>query len=309
MGKFIVEELLKTGKHAVTAITRTNSTSTFADGVKVAKVDYDDHNSLVQALQGQEVLIITMGVMAPPDQQTKLFKAAADANVPWVLPNEWGYDSSNKALTTDIKSGPVPKAEYSAQIEKLGKSSWIGINCSFWYEFSLGGGPERYGFDFKNRTLTYFDDGEQPINTTTWPQCGRAIVGLLSLKVFPEDVSDKSPSLAQFKNQHIRISSFCVSQKDMFKSVQRVTGTTEQDWKIDSEPSDKRYRRGLELMGQGNMAGFAMQMYTRVFYPDGSGNYEASLGLENDILGLPKEDIDEYTKKAVEFAEKPSAYR
>ena len=249
-----------------------------------------------------------MGVRAPPDQQSKLFRAAADADVPWVLPNEWGFNVRDEGLIKDVKAGPVSKAVYNAEVEKLGKSSWIGIVCNFWYEFSLGGGPERYGFDFKNRTLTYFDDGNTKINTSTWPQCGRAVAALLSLKVLPEDENDKNPYLAQFKNSYVRISSFTVSQKDMFESVQRVTGTTEKDWKIDGEPSDKRYKRGLELIGHGNMAGFVMQMYTRVFYPDGSGNYEASLGLHNDILGLPKEDLDEYTRKAVEFSEKPNVY-
>lgn len=304
-----MEELLKTGKHTVTAITRTSSSATFVDGVHVAKVDYDNHDSLVKALDGQEVLIITMGVMAPPDQQSKLFRAAADANVPWVLPNEWGYNSTNEGLIRDVKSGAVPKAAYVAEVEKLGKSSWIGITCGFWYEFSLGGGPERYGVDFKNRTMTFFDDGNTKMNTSTWPQCGRAIASLLSLKILPEDENDKSSYLAQFKNSYVRLSSFCVSQREMFESVKRVTGTTDADWKIDSEPTEERYKRGVELLGQGSMAGFVMQMYTRLFYPDGSANYEASHGLENDILGLPKEDLDEYTKKAEEFSKIPTRYR
>ena len=157
--------------------------------------------------------------------------------------------------------------------------------------------------------MTFFDDGNTKMNTSTWPQCGRAIAGLLSLKVLPEDENDKSPYLAQFKNNYVRLSSFCVSQREMFESVKRVTGTTDADWKIDSEPTGERYKRGLELLGQGSMAGFAMQLYTRLFYPDGSANYEASQGLENDILGLPEEDLDEYTKKAEEFSKIPNRYR
>ena len=42
-------------------------------------------------------------------------------------------------------------------------------------------------------------------------------------------------------------------------------------------------------------------MYTRVFYPDGGGDFEASRGLQNDVLGLPKEDLDEFTKIAVQM--------
>ena len=175
--------------------------------------------------------------------------------------------------------------------------------CSFWYEFSLGGGPERYGFDFKNRTVTFFDDGNTRINTSTWPQCGRAVANLLSLKVLPDDENDKSPCLANFRNNSVYISSFNVSQKDMLDSVMRVTGTTEKDWKVDYEDVKERYKNGMEEFKKGNMLGFAKLLYSRVFFPDGSGNYEATKGLHNDILGLPKEDLDEYTKIAVEMAE------
>ncbi|CAF3802094.1 unnamed protein product [Adineta steineri] len=90
VGKFIVDELLKIGKHKITAITREDSTSKMPPGVEVKKVNYDDPSSLVEALKGQEVLIITMAVTAPKEQQTKLIEAAAAANVPWVLPNEYG---------------------------------------------------------------------------------------------------------------------------------------------------------------------------------------------------------------------------
>jgi len=46
VGKYIVEELLKTGKHKVTAITREGSTSTIADGVVVKKVEFLSSPSL-----------------------------------------------------------------------------------------------------------------------------------------------------------------------------------------------------------------------------------------------------------------------
>ncbi|CAF1690831.1 unnamed protein product, partial [Adineta ricciae] len=82
VGKFIVDELLKIGKHKITAITREDSTNKLPSGVEIKKVNYDDPSSLVEALKGQEVLIITMAVTAPPDQQTKLIEAAAAANVP-----------------------------------------------------------------------------------------------------------------------------------------------------------------------------------------------------------------------------------
>lgn len=272
------------------------------EGVEVMRVDYSDPSTLAKAMKGQDVLIITMGVTSPSDQHAKLVEAAAEARVPWVFPNEYGIDCENEELGRDtiIGSGNAKNRE---EIEKLGVSSWIGFACSFWYEFSLGGHSCRYGFDFKEKSMVCIDDGNTPINTTTWPQCGRAMAKLLSLKVLPENEQDKSPCLDMFRNKFVYISSFCLSQKQMMQSVLRVTGDNPEDWKITYENHKERYNAGMKEMQQGDMNGFAKLLYTRLFYPDGSGNYEKTKGTQNELLGLPKEDLDEYTKVAIRMAE------
>lgn len=291
VGKFIVDALLKTGKHNVTAITRVDSKAVMPQGVKVAKVNYSEQSSLVAALKGQDVLIVTMSVQAPRETQVQLNEAAAAAGVPYIIPNNWGGDHANEKLGDETLLGPANRAVLK-NIQALGKSAWISIVSNFWYEFSLGGGPDRYGFDLNERSVVFFDDGKQPINTTTWPQSGLAVARLLSL---PE------AELAAFKNKFVYISSFCVSQRDMFDSLLRVTGTTEKDWKISHEDSRERYAGGVKAMQSGDMRGFARAMYTRMFYPDGSGVYENLRGLQNELLGLPQEDMDEFTKIAISF--------
>lgn len=132
--------------------------------MKVAAVDYDDESTLVEALKGQEVLIITLSVMAPPETQLKLVRAAAAANVPYVLPNEWGCDMANEDLGKDILLGNQ-EAPVRKLIEELGKSSWIGVATGFWYEYSLGMGEQCYGMEVKDKTWTFLDDGETKINS------------------------------------------------------------------------------------------------------------------------------------------------
>jgi uncharacterized protein YbjT (DUF2867 family) len=127
VGTFVTNELLKTGKHVVTAITRAGSENKIPVGCKSATVDYDDHASLVNALKGQDCLIITLAVTAPPDTNEKLFQAAGDAKVPWVIPNEWGGDTDDKEHS-QIFAG---RTDQRHTIEKLGMS-WIGVACSFW---------------------------------------------------------------------------------------------------------------------------------------------------------------------------------
>ncbi|KAI9717486.1 MAG: hypothetical protein M1828_007186 [Chrysothrix sp. TS-e1954] len=305
-GKFMVDALLKTGKHKVTAITRADSTNVIPSGVEKKLVNYDDQSSLTNALKGQDVLIITLAVRSGEGLQNKLIDAAGDAGVRWILPNEWGYDSMDPGLGKDILNLGEKRVEIHKHIETLGKSTWTGVTCGFWYEFSLGGAPERWGFDFGKRTLTYFDDGLTRQNTSTWDQVGRAVASLLSMKVLPEDESDKSPCLNQYKNDYVYISSFNLTQKDMFESVKRVTGTKDSDWKIDSQPSKERFSQGMEMLQKGDMNGFPQLMYSRVLHQDGAAEFEKTKGLQNGVLGLLKEDLDEHTKMAIEYSKEPA---
>ncbi|KAI1080124.1 CipA protein [Whalleya microplaca] len=302
IGKVIVEELLKTGKHELTAITRTDSEAVIPASLKVSKVNYDDPSTLVAALRGQEVLIITLAAMAPRDTSLKLVEAAAEAGVPYIVPNGWGLDPTHPS-SDETFLGPGHRAVVK-RIEELGKSSWIQFVSGFWYEFSLAGTTDRYGFDFQNRSVVFFDDGTARINTSTWDQTGRAVAKVFSLPEKANSEKDGALTLASFKNKFVYFSSFCVSQKDMFESVLRVTGTKDSDWKISYEKSTERYQNALDLMKQGNRKGFMRAMYVRTFYPEGSGNgsgaYEPLYGLYNDALGLPKEDLDERTRIAVE---------
>lgn len=86
----------------------------------------------------------------------------------------------------------------------------------------------------------------------------------------------------------------------MLASVLRVTETKESDWTITKEPAQERFSIGASEMKQGKMEGFAKFLYSRIFFPDGCGDFERSKGTLNNLLGLPKEDLDEFTKIAVE---------
>ncbi|KAK9249031.1 hypothetical protein V1506DRAFT_550960 [Lipomyces tetrasporus] len=119
------------------------------------------------------------------------------------------------------------------EIESLGISSYLLLVCNFWYEFSLGGRPD--GFDFKKRSFVLFDDGN----------------------------TDRSPTLSQFRDGSIYISSFRLSQRDMFESVKRGTGTTDADWTITHESAEQCWKDGQAALQQGNMNAFTKMLYSR----------------------------------------------
>ncbi|KAF7552453.1 hypothetical protein G7Z17_g4294 [Cylindrodendrum hubeiense] len=300
VGKILAEALVATGKHTVTAISRAGSTNKLPDGVKVASVDYDDEDSLVAALKGQQFLAITMSVTAPPETQDKIIKAAAKAGVPWVMPNSYGIDHANESLAQESFTGRGVLAGIKS-VEDAGFSSWITMCCSFWIEHSIAQ-LGCYGFDVANKKVTFFDDGNTRINMSTLSLCGKTIVGLLSLKELPEDENDLSPTISQWRNKPIYVSSFLVSQREMLDSLQRVTGTTDKDWTIDHEESKARWERGVKMMQGGERIGFTIAMYTRTFFPNGDGDFQSRNGLDNEVLGLTQEeDIDDASRRVVEM--------
>lgn len=147
--------------------------------------------------------------------------------------------------------------------------------------------------------MVFFDGGEEKITTATWDQCGRAVAGLLGLRVLREDEGDRDkgqPALEDWADGVVYIASFRVSQKDMFESVKRVTGTMDEDWKITYVDSAKRYEEAVEKMKKGDYVAFSLQLYTRIFFPTGEGDVTKH-GLANAALGLPEEDMDEATKE------------
>ncbi|KAL3433543.1 hypothetical protein BDV09DRAFT_196635 [Aspergillus tetrazonus] len=300
IGRQLTDQLVKNGKHTITAITRPESTNRIPDGAKIARVDYssDDDSALVEVLKGQQVLLITMNVMAPRDTVVKIIHAAAKAGVRYIEPNWYGHDAANDALCKDSML-MESRDRAIEEIRKLGVSVYLLLVCNFWYEFSLGGGTDRFGFNFAQRTFTIFDNGDVAINTTTWPQCGRAIASLLSLKELPEDENDTSPTLSQFANRGTYVSSFRLTQRDMFESVKRVTGTADSEWNITRESSLVRFKEGQEALRVHDWKAFPKMLYSRMFFPNGDGDYESRLGLDNAVLDLPVEELDGATKEGI----------
>ena len=261
---------------------------------------------MVSALKDQQFLIITLSVFAPPDNQSKLVAAAAKAGVAYIMPNCYGTDPRNESLVKEgITSTLVPSQ--CKEIEDLGVGC-IPMICNLWYEYSLSCGPIWCGFDFKTKHLIWFDDGNTKINMTTWEQCARALAALVSLPELPQDENDQSPTVNTWRNKPLYISSFLISQRDMFNSWKRISGDTDADWTFSQDDTKPRYQRGLEKFKEsGERMDIMSSAFARVFYP-GDGDYESKYGLANRVLGLPQEDLDERTKVAKGVVDSGKSY-
>ena len=210
------------------------------------------------------------------------------------MPNVYSSDIYDDTLRQeDLHSGGAYAR--CLEVQETGNTAFVALCCGFWFEWSLALGELFFGIDIKNRRAVFFDDGKAKLTTSTWPQCGKAVAGLLAL---PEGEIAK-----RFKNGPLYVGSFTVSQRQMLDAVHRVLGTGDGDWEIRYENSTERYQEGLEQMKGGDRLGFPKALYTRAFFPNAPGDFETSRGLHNEVVGLKKEDLDEAVKRTVEMVE------
>ena len=293
IGQHIFQALVARGTFCVTVLTRTNNLAQAHAGVDVKTVDYDEPASVVDALKGQEALVITMANTAPDTQQLVLVKAAADAGVRWILPNEWGSDTAHPY---NQRAGVYRnKQAVRDLIDELRVSSWVAVVSNQWFEMSLSTG--RYGIDINRRKVTFFDDGTAKTTTTTKLQVGRAVASLLSL---PEDGS--SPALSDFAHRHIYISSFLLSQRDMLGAVQRNTNSSPHQWITQSVSLKAALDSTYQALRQGDHAAALEWISASNFAPGSGSDYAATRETANKVLGLPEEDLDEATRRAIREA-------
>lgn len=298
LGQPIVNSLLASTspKFHVTVITRSESASvpsswTSNPAITIARGSYTDPTFLVETLKGQDVLIISLAFTVPPEFNTQFIKAAAEAGVPYILPTEFGSDTSRSELVSRVVF-QQPKVAARKLIEELGVSSWIGVVTNAWYEMSLRSGT--FEVDVKNKKALLLGGGDVKAYTTTIPTVGVAVARILAL---PRTSSGGQPSLEGYRNKLVYISSFYVSQKDILEAVQNVVGRD--GWQVANKDLKEYLQEGKDELAAGNVFSGLMKISFGSTFDPGVGN-DYSGPLANEVLGLPQEDFQEVTKKVVE---------
>ncbi|KAK8010665.1 hypothetical protein PG990_009630 [Apiospora arundinis] len=273
LGSAILSALLAEKIHTVSVITRTGSKSTkenilTAAGVaQVHRGSYDDARFLDGALQGQDVLILAVG-HGGYEAQDPLMRAAARAGVAWVVPCEFGSDRTNAKLYADVGATLMAaKEQYRALAEELGLR-WLGVTATLWRDCTA-----------------------RP-NLATLERVGRSLAALLGL---PQD------ELADhYGNRWVYFSSFRASQRDIFESVLRATGTTEKEWEVKHQSLEQDVRRfAAAEEANGNPFAKAMLLFPLTFADGYGGDYNDKV-VDYELLGLEKEEnMDEIIKKIV----------
>lgn len=283
LGKPTLEAILSKGVHTITAIQRNESTSSFPSEVLVKKGSFEDESFLVDALQGQDAVVVIVPI--PNMDVGDIFvRAAAKAGVPYILPTEFGVDAPE---VENEHSMMAPKVARRRLVEELGVSSWIAVIVNFWLDVNIQIGL--WGINVKDRKVELLKNAEAKVSTTTVSRSGEVIAVLLSL---PET------ELAQYKNKSYYYSSFELSQRDIFEAVKRATGTKDADWDINERDAAQVIAEAEPKIQQGDGYAEWYRLFAKFFQGAKGGNYEDK-AIDLEKYGLPKENLDVVVKQAV----------
>lgn len=272
--------------------------------ITIKEGSYSDPEFLASALEGQDAVVLTLSFMVSHELQPNIIRAACKAKVPYIIPNEFGSDTGNPAL---IEAIPVHQAKVDARklVDELGvdeygmrTSSWIGVINNPWYDWSLLDGY--LGISPRTREVTFFGNEDVKFYLSTIELSGRATAKILSLPLHVHSGSQRT--LPSYANKLVYVRGFEVTQRDILDSVQRVTNTTDKDWKFHSSSVQEHIDHGRRMLAQGNMAGLMNLIFGNTFIVGIGADYRGA-ALDNTALGLDApEDLDTVTAKTLEDA-------
>jgi putative NADH-flavin reductase len=288
LGPAILKALLNAG-YEVTILSREGSTSTDSlashPNQKVAKVNFEDVNSITAALEGIEGVVSNVASHALLSQK-KIIDAAINAGVKRFLPSDFGSDLSVEAN----KSVPfnMPKTEIHEYLEGKAKNhpdfSYTFVTNGPFFDWCLAVGL--FG-DLKAHDMTLWDGGETKVSTTTLPSVGKAVAGVFK-------------NLEATKNKEIRIADTTITQKQIIEIVKEIDG---KEWTTKTSSTAEAYQLGLDEFKkpEPNFQLAVFNQLFRIIFSDEHGtNMEGKL--DNDKVGLSimtEEQVKEVVKNSL----------
>ncbi|KAF7196223.1 hypothetical protein HII31_02290 [Pseudocercospora fuligena] len=276
LGRHTLKALVDQNKQNITLISRSKPKDIPTSSVINIQVgQYDDEAFMQQALAGQDLLIIMLAFPAM-GMQDQLVEAAARAGVKYIMPSTYGMDMSDPNLYNTM---PLAKksAAMNDKINQLGMKHF-GVVTNLWIDYSIEFGLA--GFDVDKREATVYSDSGH-FCTSSLAQVGRGIAAMLAL---PKSTIDE-----RFADNRLYITSFHITHQEWFDAILKATDTTEADWKVERKSTDVLLEDGNAALAKGDHSGMFDLIYYCTFKKDLGGDYADHL--DNEILGLPKEDI------------------
>ncbi|KAK1590437.1 uncharacterized protein LY79DRAFT_554613 [Colletotrichum navitas] len=274
LGSSIAKALLESG-FEVTAIQRAESEKTAPAGCKSVKLDMNDFEALVSGLKGCDVVI-----WAGPDpivfeEQKTWIDAATAAGVKRLFPSEFSTNlESPLAEGHPLVAGKVRTRRYLVeQVSKSGGNlSWTSVNNGPFFELVLAFGG--LGPDFRTHTARYHNGGDNLIGTTRISDIAETIAKILR---------DENGLYTEAENKPVYIHSAAVTEKQMTKLAEKVTGLT---FAVEHYDVEELYQDAKAKLAKGDKSAMA-QLYYQMMYGKGYGGSESFQKMSwNEKVGL-----------------------
>jgi uncharacterized protein YbjT (DUF2867 family) len=194
VAQHIIKAILLRGKHSIVALTRSpNEHLSKSSKITVKIVDYDNHGSLVSALEGCDTVISTIfnrddEVGALGTNQLNLLSAAKEAGVRRFAPSDFGMSmDAVKILQRQKNKEPILEALKTSGMEYTRFQNGIFMNY-----FSSGSPNQSEGLsglnpmsmllDMTHGTAKIPGDGNVNVTTTDVRDVGRFVAASLDLE-------------------------------------------------------------------------------------------------------------------------------
>ena len=286
LGPSVLSALLASKDFKITILTRQSSQSTYPSSINVLRIPDDlPTDSLTQALTGQDALITTFaGTNA--DLQIRLADAAATAGVKRFIPADFGSCDSSSARALELipmYAGKKRVREHLQGLAERGELSWTSVVCGHFFDYGLKG--ELLSVDLRKRKMKVFDGGEGRWSASTLSRVGEAVVRGLQRE-------------EETRNKMLYVQSFCVSQNEVLRSLERATG---EKWEVEQVDSGKFIKEMKGVLDgdpseeEKSKASEALVSVAGIIDAD----WEGKKGFANGLLGLEEEDLDQVVNRVV----------
>jgi uncharacterized protein YbjT (DUF2867 family) len=281
LGPSILKALDNDPAFTVSVLGRKGSKTTYPSHIKVHEVDESwPEDQLVTALRGQDAIVQV--VLADVPKAKTLIDAAIKAGVKRLLPSEYGMDTSNEDAVKLVPPS-VPKREILNYLRSKEESglTWTSLITSAFFDWGLK--TKFLGFDLESRSATIYDGGDNRLSYTNLALIGAATVSIL-----------RNPD--KTANKHIYIHSFKATQNEILAALEKATG---EKWKTTAAQTKELRKTGEEKLAKGDFSGVFDILVAVIFGGDKIFDYATHNGLNNEELGLPKEESLEATVEQV----------
>ena len=278
-----VAALLKAG-FEVTVLTRKSSKATFPSSVRVVSVA-DDYPTaeVAKAFEGQDAVVDTSSMM-PEQAARNLFDAAEQAGVKRFIPSEFGGNTQNSEIASvmEFPFGQKHKLLKYLKTKESSGLSWTAIGNGVFFDWSFQKTQGHFLLlDLQKRSAVIQDEGNDRFSCTNLNTVALAIVRVLQK---PEET----------KNKFLFIQSFSMSQNELLAALEKEIGGPK--FEVTHVKNEEFMAENLPKAQAGDFGGIMGVIIGTVVK---HGNNELEDGFANELLELPKEDLETSLKAAL----------